>query len=228
MATTNSSVSVDDKQILHFSTTSSALLDAASANYTLTINVSRNSVACKFEIPITKIDIANRYFAAGTSGSTVNYTSLVKMFDVRTITCKSFTAEALVPTWTITSKAPGASYGFSKTSDGYYTSSNAGVANSASVCRVNFTNNTGAAYTVTFNCINYAESNYDYGIIGKINTALRPTYTAYTKSFSGSQSSSVQTVKLSVPTGTSWVDVKYRKDSSVDRNNDSLKFKITT
>lgn len=229
--TTNSSISVDDKQILHFNTTSSALLDAASANYTLTINVSRNSVACKFEIPITKIDIANRYFAAGTSGSTVNYTSLVKMFDIRTITCKSFTAQSLVPTWTITSKVSGASYGFSKTSDGYYTSSNAGVANSASVCRVNFTNNTGAAYNVKFNCINYAESTYDYGIIGKINTALKTSYSAdttYTKSFSGSQSSSVQTVTLSVPTGTSWVDVKYRKDGSVDSNNDSLKFKITT
>ena len=50
----------------------------------------------------------------------------------------------------------------------------------------------------------------------------------YTKSFKGSSSSSVQTVTLSIPTGTSWVDVKYRKDSSVDSNNDSLKFKITT
>ena len=222
---------VDDNHRMHFAIASTALASAAAGNYTLTITVSRSSVSCKFDIPITKIDTASRYFIAGNSSSNISKNSLVKMCDIRTITCKSFTAELLVPTWTITSKVSGASYGFSKTSDGYYTSSNAGVANSASVCRVKFTNNTGAAYTVTFNCINYAESTYDYGIIGKINTALSTSYIAdstYTKSFSGSQSSSIQTVKLSVPTGTSWVDVKYRKDNSVNRNNDSLKFKITT
>lgn len=222
---------VDDNHRMHFSITSTALASAAAGNYTLTITVSRSSVSCRFDIPITKINTASRYFTAGSNSSSISKNSLVKMYDIRTITCKSFTAELLVPTWTITTKVSGASYGFSKTSDGYYTSSNAGVANSASVCRVNFTNNTGAAYTVTFNCINYAESRYDYGIIGKINTALSTSNTAdttYTKSFSGSQSSSVQTVKLSVPTGTSWVDVKYRKDGSINSNNDSLKFKITT
>ena len=373
LGTTNSSASVDDKQILHFSTNASALLSALPANYTLTVNVSRNSIACRFEIPITKVALEGRYFGSddinsyfelsstdfvqsghyyasgldlstadgsanyimpkhlipiaycnesgvsnvitvetssaakfgsdsgfiwydargsflsgnvatsisadgltmtntvptnakyfsfninNTNGitpaavtstirvytlsknnnvyvpsislSSVNYTSLVKMCDIRTITCKSFTAQSLVPTWTITSKVSGASYGFNHTSDGYYTSTNAGVNSSASVCRVNFTNNTGAAYNVKFNCINYAESNYDYGIIGKINTALSTSSTSdstYTKSFKGSSSSSVQTVTLSIPTGTSWVDVKYRKDSSVDKNNDSLKFKITT
>lgn len=154
---------------------------------------------------------------------------LRKICDIRSIVSKSYKAESLVPTWTITSKVSGASYGFNLASDGYYTSSNNGVNNSASVCRVNFTNNTGAAYTVTFNCINYAESNYDFGIIGKINTALSTSYDAdstYTKSFRGSSSSGVQTVTLSVPTGSSWVDIKYRKDSSQHSNNDSLKFKI--
>lgn len=163
------------------------------------------------------------------STSSPNGPDLCPIYDVRTITSKSYTPEPLVPTWTITSKVSGASYGFNLASDGYYTSSNNGVNNSASVCRVNFTNNTGAAYTVTFNCINYAESNYDFGIIGKINTALSTSYDAdstYTKSFKGSSSSGVQTVTLSVPTGSSWVDIKYRKDSSQHSNNDSLKFKI--
>lgn len=231
ISSSNPVMFVDDNHRMHFTIASTALASAAAGNYTLTVTVSRSSISCRFDIPITKIDIASRYFTAGSSSSTIYKNSLVKMCDTRTITCKSFTAEVLVPTWTITSKAPGASYGFNLASDGYYTSSNAGVADSASVCRVNFTNNTGAAYNVKFNCINYAETTYDYGIIGKINTALSASNVSdstYTKSFSGSQSSSVQTVTLSVPTGTSWVDVKYRKDSSIDKNNDSLKFKITT
>ena len=123
----------------------------------------------------------------------------------------------------------GASYGFTLTSDGYYTSQNAGVANSAALCRITFVNTTGSAKTVTLNCINYAESSYDVGIIGSFKTALRPTYlvdSSYTKSFKGSSTSSVQTVSLTVPTGTNWIDVKYRKDSSVDSNNDSLKFQV--
>ena len=123
----------------------------------------------------------------------------------------------------------GASYGFTLTSDGYYTSQNAGVANSAALCRITFVNTTGSAKTVTLNCINYAESNYDFGIIGSFNTALRPTYlvdSSYTKSFKGSSTSSVQTVSLTVPTGTNWIDVKYRKDSSANNNNDSLKFQV--
>lgn len=232
ITSSNPSISVDDNHIMHFSVISTALVSATAGMYTLTITVSRSSISCKFEIPITKIDVASRYFISGPISSTnYDYTNLKEMCDIRTITCNAFTAESLVPTWTITSKAPGASYGFNLASDGYYTSSNNGVNNSASVCRVNFTNNTGAAYTVKFNCINYAESTFDYGIIGKINTALDTSNTSdstYTKSFSGSQSSSVQTVTLSVPTGTSWVDVKYRKDGSQHHNNDSLKFKITT
>ena len=90
-------------------------------------------------------------------------------------------------------------------------------------------NTTGSAKTVTLNCINYAESNYDFGIIGSFNTALRPTYlvdSSYTKSFKGSSTSSVQTVSLTVPTGTNWIDIKYRKDSSANSNNDSLKFQV--
>lgn len=231
IASGNAKISVDNNHILHFRTVSIDLVSETAGSYTLTITVSRSSVSCKFDIPITKIDTASRYFSAGSSSSSISKNSLVKMYDIRTITCKSFTTEASVPTWTITSKAPDASYGFNLTSDGYYTSTNNGVNNSASVCRVNFTNNTGAAYNVKFNCINYAESTYDFGIIGKINTALSISSSidsTYTKSFSGSQSSSVQTVTLSVPTGTSWVDVKYRKDSSQSHNNDSLKFKITT
>ena len=103
------------------------------------------------------------------------------------------------------------------------------MSNSAALCRITFSNTTGSTQNVTLNCINYAESNYDYGIIGNFNTVLDTTYTAdtsYLKSFKGSSSESVQTVSLSVPTGTNWIDIKYRKDSSVNSNNDSLKFQV--
>lgn len=229
IASSNPTMTVGDDHVMRFSVTSTALMSAAAGNYTLTVTVFRNSYTCRFDIPITKIDVSGRYFSAGSETVVTSYTSLMKMHDGGQILNKAFTAEALVPTWTITSKVSGASYGFSLTSDGYYTSNNAGVNSSAAVCRVNFTNNTGAAYTVTFNCINYAEANYDYGIIGKINTALGTSSSAdstYTKSFKGSSSSGVQTVTLSVPTGTSYVDIKYLKDSSQSSNNDSLKFKI--
>ena len=53
---------------------------------------------------------------------------------------------------------------------GYYESTNKNIQNSASVCKVIF-NNAGGA-NITFNCINYAESNYDYGLIGQPNVEL--------------------------------------------------------
>ena len=163
------------------------------------------------------------------ANSIVKCNSWCKAYDVRLITSEAYKAELVGSlTYSIGSVSE-ASYGFSQTSDGYYTSQNAGVANSAALCRITFVNTTGSAKTVTLNCINYAESSYDFGIIGSFNTALRPTYlvdSSYTKSFKGSSTSSVQTVSLTVPTGTNWIDVKYRKDSSVNKNNDSLKFKV--
>ena len=232
-----SSISLDGLIILYYDSRGSYLsndqgsIPDNAAYFTFSI-VDNNGITPN-SISSIQIDtyINGKIYSPSTDRTILNFNSLYPICKIKTITSKSYTEKALVPTWTITSKAPGASYGFNLASDGYYTSSNAGVANSASVCRVNFTNNTGAAYNVKFNCINYAETTYDYGIIGKINTALSASNVSdstYTKSFSGSQSSSVQTVTLSVPTGTSWVDVKYRKDSSMDKNNDSLKFKITT
>lgn len=232
-----SSISLDGLTVLYYDSRGSFLSSEGTsipnnAAY-FTFSITDSNEITPNSISSVQIDtyINGRIYSPSTDRTILNFNSLYPICKIKTITSKSYTAKVLVPTWTITSKAPGASYGFNLASDGYYTSSNNGVNNSASVCRVNFTNNTGAAYTVKFNCINYAESTFDYGIIGKINTALDTSNTSdstYTKSFSGSQSSSVQTVTLSVPTGTSWVDVKYRKDSSQHHNNDSLKFKITT
>ena len=123
----------------------------------------------------------------------------------------------------------GASYGFALNSNGYYESNNKGVDNSAAVCRVNI--HAAKACTVTFKCINYAESNYDFGLLGVIdkdlNIGYSDTSTNVQKSFKGSSKSSVQTYAYTnVAAGDHFIDVKYRKDSSQSSNNDTLQFKV--
>ena len=123
----------------------------------------------------------------------------------------------------------GASYGFALNSNGYYESNNKGVDNSAAVCRVNI--HAAKACTVTFKCINYAESNYDFGLLGVLDAALDTGYsdvsTNVAKNFKGSSSASVQTYAYTnVAKGDHFIDVKYRKDSSQSSNNDTLQFKV--
>lgn len=123
----------------------------------------------------------------------------------------------------------GATYKFALNSNGYYESNNKGVDNSAAVCRVNI--HAAKACTVTFKCINYAESNYDFGLLGvidkELNTGYSDTSTNVQKSFKGSSKSSVQTYAYTnVAAGDHFIDVKYRKDSSQSSNNDSLQFTV--
>lgn len=130
--------------------------------------------------------------------------------------------------WSV-SDISGATYKFALNSNGYYESNNKGVNNSAAVCRVKI--HAAKACTVTFKCINYAESNYDYGLLGVIdkeqNTGYSDTSTNVQKSFKGSSKSSVQTYAYTnVAAGDHFIDVKYRKDSSQSLNNDSLQFTV--
>lgn len=130
--------------------------------------------------------------------------------------------------WSV-SDISGATYKFALNSNGYYESNNKGVNNSAAVCRVKI--HAAKACTVTFKCINYAESNYDYGLLGVIdkeqNAGYSDTSTNVQKSFKGSSKSSVQTYAYTnVAAGDHFIDVKYRKDSSQSSNNDSLQFTV--
>lgn len=130
--------------------------------------------------------------------------------------------------WSV-SDISGATYKFALNSNGYYESNNKGVNNSAAVCRVNI--HAAKTCTVTVKYINYAESNYDYGLLGVIdkeqNTGYSDTSTNVQKSFKGSSKSSVQTYAYTnVAAGDHFIDVKYRKDSSQSSNNDSLQFTV--
>ena len=131
----------------------------------------------------------------------------------------------------IVETAPGASYGFNlNSSTGYYVSTNAGQSNSAAVARVTF--NLPVRCLITIQYINYAEATYDYGIFGNIDTALSTEYTADNKAYkilssSSDNTSTPQTLTYEIESGEHFIDVKYRKDSNSNTNNDNLQFKIT-
>lgn len=116
---------------------------------------------------------------------------------------------------------------FAKTSDGYYTSQNAGIANSFAYGRLDFSFT--SQTTVKLKCISYGESNFDYGIVSTLDSDLLWTRTADTSgvlhSFKGESSSSVQTLTLTVPSGSHYITFKYIKDSSNDSNDDTFKIR---
>ena len=130
------------------------------------------------------------------------------------------------------------SYGFAL-SNGYYVSQNKGVDKTCAVCRVNLYLEDAA--TVTFQYINYAEAQYDFGVFGNIDVALTTDYypagsggatiseTSYKKACNASSdnTSSVQTLTYSVSAGEHFIDVKYSKDDASSANNDTLQFKVT-
>lgn len=134
-------------------------------------------------------------------------------------------------TYTVTTQVSGASYGFPLNDNtSYYTSNNKGKATSAAVARVNFNFETECLVTIAY--INYAEATYDYGIFGNIDSALGTTSTADSNvylacSASSANTSSVQTLTYTIPAGQHYIDIKFRKDSYTDSNNDTLQWKIT-
>lgn len=137
------------------------------------------------------------------------------------------------PTYVVAT-ASGATYGFELNSDGYYESTNAGVNSSASVSVVTVTVKS-SGYTMYIDCINYAEPNYDFGIISNIGSTLGTTYTADTSTTAVKQSfkessyhtDSVQSISYGeLEVGTHTFYVKYRKDSSQHHNKDSFQFTV--
>ena len=125
----------------------------------------------------------------------------------------------------------GASYGFALNSNGYYESQNKGKDGTAAVCKISFYSDGNAS--LILECINYAESNYDYGLLSNIDTTLTTSNTADSsgvfKNFKGSSSASVVTVNYgTVSAGTHFIYVKFRKDGSDKSGNDSLQFKVVS
>ena len=110
----------------------------------------------------------------------------------------------------------GVTYGFEKTADGYYTSTNAGVDSSYSYGVFTFGNSTGEPQDIILRCISYGEANYDYGMISTINNSLSMSNSADSsnvlKSFYGLSSVNPVDITVTLPVGTSTISFKYRKD----------------
>ena len=126
-------------------------------------------------------------------------------------------------------KPDSGSYTFVLNSSGYYESNNKGVHNSYALCKVTFVLKKSS--NVIFHCINYAETNYDFGILSNVDKTLTSNSgvdsSNVKRSFKGSSSSSVQNVTYeNVSAGTHFIYVKFRKDGSGNSNNDSLQFKV--
>ena len=124
-----------------------------------------------------------------------------------------------------------ATYGFILNEDGYYESTNQGVDSSYAICRL-VIEVPDIKDTMQIDCISWAESSCDYGIFSKLDTELSlsntvDSSTLVQKSFSSANSSSVQSVIYnSITPGKHFIDIKYRKDGSVNSNNDSLQWKL--
>ena len=126
------------------------------------------------------------------------------------------------------SDIPDASYGFILNSNGYYESQNKGIDSSYAICRVDFH----GTNKIIFDCINYAESNYDFGILSNVDSTLslsnsEDSSAVIFKSFKGQQSPDIVSVVYDGGDPQDhFIYVKYRKDGSVNKNYDSLQFKI--
>lgn len=120
----------------------------------------------------------------------------------------------------------GAQYGFALNSAGYYESQNKGVDNSYAMCKIVF--RTGESGYVVLNCINYAENNYDFGLISLADSMLTMDNSADDSAFSfkGKSDAQAQSACVRLPAGEHFVCVKFRKDSSSASGNDTFQFAI--
>lgn len=122
----------------------------------------------------------------------------------------------------------GAKHGFTLNANGYYESQNKGVDSSYAICRVNLT--VTKQCTIAFEGISDGEVNFDYGIMGKLDTAQSLDQWENTSqthsSFKTLNNSSYKILYENVSVGSHFIDIKYVKDSSYSRGTDCFKFKI--
>lgn len=121
----------------------------------------------------------------------------------------------------------GATYGFELNENGFYESKNKGKSSSYAICQVNISNLLNRR--VYIDCISYGENNYDYGILSYPNEALKLNSNldgnSYTN-FKGKANPNIQTVEYTDASGDCFIQIKYIKDASGDRDNDTLQFKV--
>ena len=216
-------------QMMLFNNTKTITIELVNYNETPTYSItsSNTDIATISNINATNTAITFDITTLSTEGN-CNINISISNNDITYDRSFKLTVYEAIPESTYTVSAiDGVTYGFTLNNNGYYESTNKGLGNNYSLCRVNISNPAGRV--VYFDCINYAESNYDYGILGAVNQELAKNYTADSgvkKSFKGLSKADVQTVEYTDATDDCFIDVKYIKDISGDQCNDSLQFKV--
>ena len=176
-------------------------------------------------ISSNKSTIVTQLNSFGASGITTSSSISTIANQITTLYNKAVTA-ASNTAYSVTVPSNSGNYGFVRKSDGFFESQNHGVDDSYSLCYVTITGST--SYTKYIDYIAYGESNYDYGIVSTRGSTLSASNTADSSnvllSTKGKASANVQTYSLGTSNGTYYI--KYRKDGSVNSNNDSFKFRI--
>ena len=156
----------------------------------------------------------------GTSGNTTVSGTVKVKYAVR------FSSFSNIPAYNVVQVSSTASQQFKLNSNGYYESQCKGIKNGWSLCKVEFN----IAGNYTLQCISYGENGFDFGILSTINNTLDASNKVDSanvkKSFKGLASASVQSVSYSGVKVGDYIYVKYRKDGSVNNNNDTLQFKV--
>lgn len=216
-------------QIMLFNNTKTITIELVNYNETPTYSItsSNTNIATISNINATNTAITFDITTLSTEGN-CNINISISNNDITYDRSFKLTVYEAIPESTYTISAiDGAKHGFSLNGNGYYESTNNGMANSYSLCRVNISNPVGKK--LYFDCISYSESNYDFGILGAVNQELVKSEvvdSGVKKSFKGLSKSTVQTVEYTDAIGDCFIDVKYRKDGSGDQCNDSLQFKV--
>lgn len=122
--------------------------------------------------------------------------------------------------------------GFELNDNQFYESTCQGISNGYSLCKVTFNNEQETPLKISY--IDFAESNFDYGIFGNIdqdfsndNSDEGETGSQKVKlNCKGQSSADTKELEYTIPAGEHYIYIKYRKDSGGDADNDSLQFKI--
>ena len=139
------------------------------------------------------------------------------------------TANDVRPPWSWNVVSEG-TYPFQLNLNYYYESTNKSKDSSYSYATLNYS----GFENLVLECINSGDSNYDYGIISQPDVQLGESTsddgaTGSTNVFHNFKGeSSTNPVQLTIPSdgGSHFITIKYRKDGSVNRGNDSLQFKV--
>lgn len=118
----------------------------------------------------------------------------------------------------------GQTYGFDLIDDGFYESNNKGAASTTAYGRFYFTvTDTKKVKEISY--ISYGENNYDYGMVYLYNSS-GTLITSNTNLGSSSELKYLTKDFTNLTNGDYYLEVRYKKDSSGDKYNDSLQIKF--